>query len=276
MNDLPAPLTPPDCDLRGLEYMPLLGHHLFGSDFNAKAADGEWRAAVTLWWAAWMQVPAGSLPDDDVALCRLADLGRDVKVWRRLRTMALHNFVRCSDGRLYHPVLAKQALIAWDKRLKERDRKAQWRAKQHPAPLNVPRDVRVPERGRDADVPADGTGRDGTLPPNPHPTSPGPAELQAVMKAGGMIRQPVDHQLVREWLALPDMQLDRDVLPIVERIGRDVLERTGKAPFKLKLFDAAIRDQHAADEAKVAGFRRSRERSERMDREQAAEREPSL
>lgn len=116
MTDLPAPLTPADCDLRGLEYMPLLGQHLFGSEFNARADDSEWRAGITLWWAAWCQVPAASLPDDDIALCRFADLGRDVKLWKKLRANALHGWVKCADGRLYHPTLAKQALLAWDKR----------------------------------------------------------------------------------------------------------------------------------------------------------------
>ena len=49
-QELPAPLVPADCDLRGLDYMPLFGNHLFGSEFNAAATDAEWRAAVTLWW----------------------------------------------------------------------------------------------------------------------------------------------------------------------------------------------------------------------------------
>jgi len=117
---LPDPMTPADCDLRGLEYMPLLGQRLFGSDFNGTASDSEWRAALTLWWAAWTQCPAGSLPDDDAALCRLGDLGRDVKTWLKLKGKALHGFVRCSDGRLYHPTLAEQAVIAWDKRQQDR------------------------------------------------------------------------------------------------------------------------------------------------------------
>jgi uncharacterized protein YdaU (DUF1376 family) len=117
----PDPMTPPDCDLRGLEYMPLLGGHLFGSEFNARANDSEWRAALTLWWAAWCQVPAASLPDDDAALCRFADLGRDLKTWKKLRDGALHGWVKCADGRLYHPVLAEQALIAWDKRKQDRE-----------------------------------------------------------------------------------------------------------------------------------------------------------
>ena len=156
------PLTPTDCDLRGLEYMPLLGTHLFGSEFNARANDSEWRAALTLWWAAWTQQPAASLPDDDAALCRLADLGRDMKTWRKVKAMALYGFVKCSDGRLYHKTLAKQALLAWDKRVKERQRKAEWRAKKMGHDADVPRDKTRTELGHDADVPADETRRDGT------------------------------------------------------------------------------------------------------------------
>ncbi len=140
------------------------------------ASDGEWRAALTLWWAAWNQKPAGSLPDDDSALCRLADLGRDVKTWKTLREKALHGFMKCSDGRLYHTFLCRQALIAWEKRVKERERKANYRAKKQgqnaDVPGHVPRDNNGTERrtnqGRDADVPADGnrrdvTGRDGNI-----------------------------------------------------------------------------------------------------------------
>lgn len=160
------PLTPADCDLRGLDYMPLFGNHLFGSEFNAAATDAEWRAALTLWWAAWNQVPAGSLPNDDPALCRLADLGRDVKTWKKLRARAMHGFVECDDGRLYHEFICKQALVAWDKRVKERDRKSKWRAEQEAKrqskDADVPRDKTGTEQPQNADVPADGKGRDGT------------------------------------------------------------------------------------------------------------------
>lgn len=170
------PPIPAEVDLRGLEYMPLLGNHLFGSEFNAMASDSAWRAALTLWWKAWNQVPAGSLPNDDTALCRLADLGRDVKGWRKLKDHALHGFVLCTDGRLYHPFLCEQAMVAWDKRVKERERKAKWRAekdaKNAGRNADVPRDRTVAATGtrqsENADVPADETrrdvtGRDGVL-----------------------------------------------------------------------------------------------------------------
>lgn len=123
-----SPLTPADCDLRGLEWMPLYGGRLFGSDFDAHATDAEWRAAFQLWWSAWNQVPAASLPDDDIALCRLAGFGRDLKTWRKVKARALHGFSLCTDGRLYHRALATFALESWQRRLKDRERKAKYRA----------------------------------------------------------------------------------------------------------------------------------------------------
>jgi hypothetical protein len=165
-TELPDPLVPAEVDLRGLDYMPMLGNHLFGSEFNAAASDSEWRAALTLWWAAWNQVPAGSLPSDDNALCRLADLGRDLKTWRKLKTRAMHGFIACVDGRYYHEFLCRQVMIAWDKRVKERQRKAAWRKTREGTgsgqDADVPRDKTDRERGRDGSVPADGNRRDVT------------------------------------------------------------------------------------------------------------------
>lgn len=154
-DDLPQPLTPPDCDLRGLEWMPLYGHRLFASDFDAHASDAVFRAALSLWWSAWNQVPAASLPDDEVALCRLAGLGRDIRTWRRLRAEAMRGFVRCSDGRFYHRALAPIALVSWERRRKDRDRRLKWLRKG--AERDVARDVPM-----DVAQTADGTGQDKT------------------------------------------------------------------------------------------------------------------
>ena len=128
-DPLPQPPVPPECDLRGLEWMPFYGHRLFASDFDAHASDAVFRAAVNLWWAAWNQLPAASLPDDDVALCRLAGLGRGFKSWRRIRYQALEGFEPCADGRLYHFGLATIALDSWEHRRKERARRKRWKDK---------------------------------------------------------------------------------------------------------------------------------------------------
>jgi len=155
-------MTPACCDLRGLDYMPLLGTALFGSAFNAGANDSEFRAGITLLWAAWQQVPAGSLPNNDAALCLLADLGRDVDAWLKLRERALHGWVLCGDGRLYNEFLSRQVVLAWEKRGKARQRKAAWReGAKKKAGADVLRDKTGTSPGQGADVPADGTVRNG-------------------------------------------------------------------------------------------------------------------
>lgn len=120
---LPDPPVPPEVDLRAFEFMPLKIAQLFGSEFHARTSDAEWRAGVTLWLKSWHQVPAGSLPDDDVALARLAELGRDVRGWRKVKAGAMRGWFKCSDGRLYHAVVAGNVLEGWEGRLQERWRK---------------------------------------------------------------------------------------------------------------------------------------------------------
>lgn len=117
--DYPDPLTPPDCDLRGMPYMPLDLVRLFDSDFYAISTGDEFKAGLTLWGRSFLQVPAGSLPDDDRVLAHLSGTGLR---WSKLRTAAMHGWVKCSDGRLYHPVVAQKAVEAWGKRSAFRER----------------------------------------------------------------------------------------------------------------------------------------------------------
>lgn len=123
MTQLPSPLTPHDCDLRDFPFMPLDVVRLRDSDLAALESPESCWAAVLLWCASWHQVPAASLPDDDRVLANLAGFGRVVKEWQKLREGALRGWVKCSDGRLYHPVVADKANEAWDGRLAYRQRK---------------------------------------------------------------------------------------------------------------------------------------------------------
>lgn len=122
MNDqtaptpLPAPPVPAELDVSTFGWMPFYGDKLLSSNFNSKTNDLEWRIAVTLWWAAWKQIPAGSLPNDDDVMCRLAGLGKDLKTWRKAKAGALYGFYLCSDGRLYHRVVSQLALDAFDRK----------------------------------------------------------------------------------------------------------------------------------------------------------------
>lgn len=119
-----APLTPPGCDLRDFPHTPLFRSRLFGSTFHARANDAEWRAGVTLWLKSWDQVPAGSLPADDVDLCRLAELARDLKTWAKVKLGALRGWLLCTDGRLYHPVVAEGVNTALEAKAKQRAKTA--------------------------------------------------------------------------------------------------------------------------------------------------------
>ena len=119
MSALPEPLTPPDCDLRGMPYMPVDLVRLFDSDLFLLSTGAEFKAAFCLWGKAFLQVPAGSVPDDDRILAGLSGAG---KQWPKLRAMALRGWIKCSDGRLYHPVVAQKAKDAWEARLAQRAR----------------------------------------------------------------------------------------------------------------------------------------------------------
>jgi len=139
MTELPDPLTPSDCNLRGYDWMPLWGHRMFSSAwYLAARKDGRGGiAAIKLWWEAMQQHPAGSLPNDEEMLCMIADFGEDMRAWRRHRAVAMHGFILCADNRWYHPFLAEKALEAYECRLKsskkreaDAERLRRWRSAQ--------------------------------------------------------------------------------------------------------------------------------------------------
>jgi hypothetical protein len=115
-------MTPPGCVLQDFPHTPIFRARLFGSSFHARASDGEWRAGVTLWLKSWDQTPAGSLPDDDIELCRLAELARDLKTWKKVKAGALRGWILCSDSRLYHPVVAEGVNNALDAKTAQREK----------------------------------------------------------------------------------------------------------------------------------------------------------
>jgi hypothetical protein len=116
------PLTPAGLDLRDFDWMPLEVKRLRDSDLSVLASGDAFRAAVLLWCAAWHQVPAGSLPADDRLLANLAGYGRDLEGWVRVKDDAMHGFIECSDGRMYHPVVCEKAIEADEQRNKQRKR----------------------------------------------------------------------------------------------------------------------------------------------------------
>lgn len=111
-GELPRPPIDPKADLTSFcemrfDVVRFKGSMLAMSDPAAIAA------AILLWCEAWHQLPASSLPDDDVWLAMHGGFGRDVEGWQRVRPAALRGWYKCSDERLYHPLLAEKADASW-------------------------------------------------------------------------------------------------------------------------------------------------------------------
>lgn len=116
------PLTTPDCDLRDFRFMPLDVVRLSQSDMVATASSPAIVADLLLWCAAWHQVPAASLPNDDRVLSNLAGFGRVVSAWLEIKDEVLSRWTLCSDGRWYHSVVAEKAREAFRAKLAQRHR----------------------------------------------------------------------------------------------------------------------------------------------------------
>jgi uncharacterized protein YdaU (DUF1376 family) len=114
------PLVASEVDLRDFPYMPLDVVRVRDSDLATHASPEEFRCAVLLWCASWHQLPAGSLPNDDAVLAKLAGFGRSKKEWMKHRAGALHNWIMCDDGRFYHPTVAEKATEAWEAKCRQR------------------------------------------------------------------------------------------------------------------------------------------------------------
>lgn len=184
-DNRPLPLVPAEVDIRDFAFMPLDVSRLRDSDLAANETPEACWAAVLLWAASWHQIPAASIPNDDRWIAKqagYAQRGKIAKEWSDIRSGALRNWVECSDGRLYHPVVAEKALEAWRAKLKQRWSSELARIKKHnqrhgtslvfPSfeewtdqgcpqghPLNVPRDSGSLSPGTKTSVPGDGEPR---------------------------------------------------------------------------------------------------------------------
>lgn len=239
MTALPEPLTPSDLDLRDFDWMPLQVARLRDSNIVVVASGEAFRAAVLLWCAAWHQVPAASLPKDERLLASLAGFGRDQKAWKAVAEDALHGFLECSDGRLYHPVIAEKAVEANEKRRVQRKRTEAATS----ARRNGKRDVDRDDTRNDHQQ----TAPDLTLPDSKQDARAlddaglkKKAGVLAIIAAfcAGIGRDPPDSAIVETWIldGVAPGTIAAVVPPIIKRKSDMV---------SLAYCDAAVRDAHA-------------------------------
>lgn len=125
---MPDPLVPSDCDLRDFRFMPVEVERLRRSKawLLAKRQPELGFYMMNLWMAAWHEVPAASLEDDDDVLADAAMC--EPRRWKKVRETALRGWIKGNDGRLYHSVVAEKANEAWAERQAYRARTAAARA----------------------------------------------------------------------------------------------------------------------------------------------------
>ena len=110
---VPEPLIPAGQDVHGFSNLMLDVIRLTSSEFWAKASHVAKASALALWCYAWLQCPAGSLPNDPAVWARVANVPL-----KRMKAMTakpgpgspMHGFILCSDGRWYHPTICADAL----------------------------------------------------------------------------------------------------------------------------------------------------------------------
>lgn len=119
---LPEPMVPAEVDLRDFSWMPIEIHRLRRSKawLICKRRPELAFYMINLWTAAWHDTPAGSLEDDDDVLADLAMC--DPSKWDKVREHVLRGWVKATDGRLYHPVVAEKAAEAWTQKQAQRQR----------------------------------------------------------------------------------------------------------------------------------------------------------
>ncbi len=113
MSDLPDPPVRPETNLKGFDNIPFEIVRLRKSKawLIAKSNPALAFYMINLWMASWLEVPAGSLEDDDAVLADAAMCS--AKRWPHVRDDVMRHWVKCSDGRLYHPVVCEKVAAAW-------------------------------------------------------------------------------------------------------------------------------------------------------------------
>jgi len=111
-----APLVSADIDLRDFPCMPIDVRWVRDNPTFWRMDGAEFRISFLLMAASWHEIPAASVPDNDRHNAQLVDIS--LQKWRSVKSVALKDWVQCSDSRFYHPVVASRARNAWSAKLK--------------------------------------------------------------------------------------------------------------------------------------------------------------
>lgn len=189
---------PPDIKARGWG---------FDIDIERIEASDTWALAGTelrpwllmTWITAWRSQPVGTMPASPRLFA--ARIGMPWAAFQDAAEVLMRGWVLHADGLLYHPVITERVLAMAEKRLKDRDRVAAWRANSQPG--NQPGNALQTSNASatDADVARDQHVSTTPLPlPLPTPLSiPIHKEGRALPQSGS--RLPTNWTLPDDWAA---------------------------------------------------------------------------
>lgn len=241
MSALPDPLVPADCDCTDLDGFFLNTERLMASELVALSSHEVVAAALFLWCRAWKQSPAASLPDDDRVMAAFAKL--PLARFGKIKSEVLRGFVKCSDGRLYHRILAKEAMAAYERKIAFRKRREtdaarlrNWRSKRGDEAVETPSATRIETRSETRFV-AEGKERKGRQtssvsagePAAAMTISPNDLHRRLVDAAQGHIVPGPATEIVKPILDLvaQGCDLERHVLPAIRAVVPNLTKPLG-------------------------------------------------
>lgn len=167
-NELPQPPYPADVRAKGWRF-DLDIERIENSDTWTLTPPDMRPWLLMLWMRSWTQTPCGSLPANDELVA--ARIGMEARIFGANRDILMRGWYRCSDGRLYHPVITESVETMRDSRKAERLKKAKQRAgaqgEDSPPPPSPPApapSVTAPAPSP-ANVPGDRPGNPEVVPP---------------------------------------------------------------------------------------------------------------
>lgn len=271
----PAPV-PPECNLRGMQFMPLDVQRLLDSELFITSTGDEFKAAVALWCKAWMQVPASSLPDDERTLAFYSGAGSK---WTRVRAMAMRGWFKAADGRLYHHVVAEKALDAWKSRLNQQERTRAAREKRGSNRAHTPTVTEsVTENVTLDDVASKGQLSKGTVKgysPIPPPGACVGERLLAALQGTGKFPNLVLATVLTELQKFPKADLTDEAIAEMASSAQSAASHVITAPDRWIRSRLSLREAEITKKIETAGGDAPRARSEivEMDRKWRREHE---
>ena len=109
-------------DLSSMTYMPLMIKEFVASRLVNGVKSIYSINNLALCASAFHQVPAGSVPDDDIEIATMSGFRGSDEEFQQAKAVILRGFIKHADNRWYHPFVVRRSIEIWDKNEHQRER----------------------------------------------------------------------------------------------------------------------------------------------------------